>query len=116
MLTLSGPVELLFLLCFITAWPCVLVSVNLVVCSLCVFLSMCLCVECFMFDCEWLNEFAICVGEVNVFSLKVIVLFLGCADFCWLIRIWSSKEYACCFCDPSVCLGVPSICQMCVFV
>ena len=25
-----------------------------------------------------LNEFAICVGEVTVFSLKAIVLFLGC--------------------------------------
>ena len=25
-----------------------------------------------------LNAFAICVGEVTVFSLKVIVLFLGC--------------------------------------
>ena len=25
-----------------------------------------------------LNAFAICVGEVIVFSLKVIVLFLGC--------------------------------------
>ena len=35
MLTLSGPVELLFLLCFITAWTCVVVSVMLVVCSLC---------------------------------------------------------------------------------
>ena len=34
MLTLSGPVELLFLLCFIAAWTCVLVSVRLVVCSL----------------------------------------------------------------------------------
>ena len=29
-----------------------------------------------------LNAFAICVGEVNVFSLKVMVLFLGC--FFWL--------------------------------
>ena len=25
-----------------------------------------------------LNAFAICMGEVNVFSLKVMVLFLGC--------------------------------------
>ena len=32
-----------------------------------------------MFDCvgELLNAFAICVGEVNVFSLKVVVI-LGC--------------------------------------
>ena len=28
-----------------------------------------------------LNAFVICVGEVNVFFLKVIVLFLGCAGF-----------------------------------
>ena len=32
-LTVSGPVEL-FLLCFIAAWTCVVVSVMLVVCSL----------------------------------------------------------------------------------
>ena len=34
MLISSGPVELLFLLCFIAAWTCVVVSVMLVVCSL----------------------------------------------------------------------------------
>ena len=28
-----------------------------------------------------LNVFAICVGEVNVFSLKVMVLFLSCVGF-----------------------------------
>ena len=48
MLTLSDPVELLFLLCFIAAWTCVVVSVILVVCSLCVCLSMCLFVLCFL--------------------------------------------------------------------
>ena len=63
-----------------------------------------------------LKVFAICVGEVNVFSLNVNVLFLDCVDFCWLIRILSSKEYVCCVCDPSVCIGVPSICQVCLFV
>ena len=31
MLTLSGPVELLFLLCFIAAWTCIVVSAILVV-------------------------------------------------------------------------------------
>ena len=79
MLTLSGPVELLYLLCFNVSWTCVVVSVMLVVCSLSVFLSM-------------------------------------CRVFCWLIRVLSSKEYVCCVCDPSVCLGVPSICQFCVFI
>ena len=82
MLTLSGPVELLFLLCFIAAWTCVVVSVMLVVCSMSVFLSMCLFVLCAMcltvFVNCLLNAFAICVGELSVFSLKVIVLFMGC--------------------------------------
>ena len=85
MLTLSGPVELLFLLCFIAAWTCVVVSVMLVVCSLSVFLSMCLLVLCVLcltvlVNCL-LNAFAICVGDVSVFSLKVMVLFLGCVGF-----------------------------------
>ena len=71
MLTLSGPVDLLFLLCFIASWTCVVVSVMLVVCSLSVFLSMCLfvlCVLCMtvLVNCL-LNAFAICVGEVNIF-------------------------------------------------
>ena len=49
----------------------------------CVFLSMCLFVlhvSCLtmLVNCL-LNAFAINVGEVNVFTLKVIVLFLGCA-------------------------------------
>ena len=69
MLTLSGPVELFFI-CFIAAWTCVVVSVRLGVCSLSVFLSMCLfvlCVLCLtvLVNCL-LNVFAICVGEVNV--------------------------------------------------
>ena len=81
MLTLSGPVELLFLLCFIAAWTCVMVSVMLVVSSLSVFLSMglfVLCVLCLtvLVNCL-LNAFAICVGEVIVFSLKVMVLFFA---------------------------------------
>ena len=71
-LTLSGPVELLFLLCFIAAWTCVAVSVRIVVCSLSVFLSLCLfvlCVLCLtvLANCL-LNAFDICVGVVNVFS------------------------------------------------
>ena len=46
-----------------------MVSVILVFCSLCV-LCLTVLVNCL------LNAFAICVGEVNVFSLKVIVFFL----------------------------------------
>ena len=41
------------------------------------------------------------MGEVNVFSLKVIVVF-GLCFFCWLVRVLSSKKYVCCVCDPIV--------------
>ena len=95
MLTLSGPVE--FLLCFIVAWTCVVVNVMLVVCSLSVFLSMCLFVECVCYLFGW--------GECFLFESYWVVFFCS-----WLIHVLSSKEYVCCDCDPSVCLGVPSIC------
>ena len=61
MLTLSGPVELLFMLCFIANWTCVVVSVMLVVCSLSVFLSMCLFVSCVLCLTVLVIAFAICV-------------------------------------------------------
>ena len=52
MLTLSGPVELLFLLSFSASWTCVVVSVIVVICSLCVFpIYAFVCVVCFVFDC-----------------------------------------------------------------
>ena len=62
-----------------------MLSVLWVVCSLSVFLYMCLfalCVLCItvLVNCL-LNAFAICVGEVNVFSLKDIVLVLGSVVF-----------------------------------
>ena len=112
------PCRVLFLLCFIAAWTCVVETVMLIVCSLSVFLSMCLfilCVLCLtvLVNCL-LNAFAIRVGVVKVFFLKVIGFF--CFVFLLLIRVLSSKEYVCCVYDPSVCLGVPSICQICVFV
>ena len=107
-----------FALFYYWTLTCLVVIVIVFVCSLCVFLSMCLFVLgvlCLtvLVNCL-LNAFAICVGEVNVFSLKVIVLIWLC--FCSLIRVLSSKEYVCCVCDPSVCLGVLSIFQFCVFV
>ena len=97
MLTLSGPVELLFMLSFIATWTCVVVSVMLVVCSLSVFLSRCIFVSCVLcltvlVNCL-LNAFAICVGEVSVFSLKVMVLFWVVLVFCWLVCVLSSNEY-----------------------
>ena len=87
MLAVPDVVEL-FLLCFLAAWTCVVMSVMLVVCSLSVFLSMflfVLCVLCLTVMVYYLfNAFSICVGEVNVFSLKVIVLFLGCF---WVVLV-----------------------------
>ena len=35
---------------------------------------------------------------------------------CWIDHVWSSKECACCACDPSVHLSVPSIGFIYVFV
>ena len=80
------PYGVVVLLCFIATWTCVVVSVMLVVCSLSVFISMCLfllCVLCLivLVNC-FLNAFAISVGEVSVFSLKVIVLFCVVLVFC----------------------------------
>ena len=86
---------------FIATWTCVVVSVILVVCNLCVFLYMCLfvlCVLCLtvLVNCL-LNSFAICVGEVNVFSLKVIVLILGCAGLL-LANLWLVFQRVCVLC------------------
>ena len=73
MLTLSGPVEFFLFVClFVLCVLCLTVLVN------------CL-----------LNEFAICVGEVNVFSLKVMVFLLGCVGFCWLIRVYCLPKSMC---------------------
>ena len=76
---------------------------------------MCLLVLCLtvLVNC-FFNAFAICVGEVTVFSLKVIVLFLGCVFF-WLIRLLSSKEYVCLFVIPVCrCSPPPHMSDLCV--
>ena len=77
-------------------------NVRLVVCSLSVFLSMCLfalCVLCLtvLVNCL-LNAFSICVGEVNVFSLKVMVLFLG-----WVVFLLANP-----------CIVVQRVCVLCL--
>ena len=82
---------------------------------MCFPINVSVCVVCFMFLC--VGEFFVvcvcyCVGEVIVFSLKVIVLFL-LASPC---IVFQEGDYVCCVCDLSMCLGVPSICQICVYV
>ena len=109
-LTLSGPVELLFLLFAIAAWTCIVVSVILVVFS---YLCVCLC-GVFLFD---------CVGELFVES----VCYLCECGKCFLFERYCVVFGLCRFllanpcmvfqrvcvlcCDPSVCLGVPSTWQ-----
>ena len=77
-LTLSGPMELF--------WTCFVVSIILIVCSLCFYLYRCmfvLCVFCLTVLLDYLlNAFAICVGEMNVFSLLKL---LGCF---WVVRVF----------------------------
>ena len=46
-----------------------------------------------------LNAFAICVGEVTVFSFKVSVFFY-CVGILLANPCIVFKEYACCVCDP----------------
>ena len=83
-------------------------SVGVSVCFVCcVFVSVC---ELFgktihnMFWCD-------CYFVVNVMAVIVWVEVL-----CWIDRVWSSKECACCAYDPSVHLSVPSIGFVYVFV
>ena len=58
---LSGPCELLFLLCFIASWTCKVVSVMLYPCMFCV-VNGSVCFVCCMFVNCLLKQFAICLG------------------------------------------------------
>ena len=85
MFMLLGPVELLFLLCCIASWTCLMVNVMVCVCSLRIFLSV-MRFDLFVFRVSvfvncLLNAFAISLGVVAVLLLNVIVLFLGCVGF-----------------------------------
>ena len=64
MLTLSDTVELLFLLCFIASWTCVVVSIIMDVCSLCGFSYMRLFVLCVL--CLTVGELLVeCVCQMS---------------------------------------------------
>ena len=98
--SLSGPCELLFILCIIV------VSVMLYLCILCVALLMdliVLCVPC-------LKQFAICLGVIVILLFSVgggALLDRPCIVF---------QKMCVCACDPRVHLGVPSIGFVYVFV
>ena len=78
MFSLSGPCELLFLLCCIALWTCVGVRVVLCPCSLCTDLSidlLDLCVACLTVFVNCLvKQFAIFLGDAAILSLNVMVL------------------------------------------
>ena len=71
------------------------------------------CLVCCVFDsiCEVFGE-TIC----NMFGV-VVILLLNVMEVCSVGGgVWSSKEYVCYACDPSMHLSVPSICFVHVFV
>ena len=53
---------------------------------------------------------------VVILLLNVMAVFSVGGGVCWIDRIWSSKECACCACDPCVNLSVASIGFVYVFV
>ena len=79
MFSFSGPCELLFLLCFIASWTCVVVSVMLYPCMFCVALSMdlfVLCVACLTVFVNCLvKHLAICLGVVVILLLNFMEVF-----------------------------------------
>ena len=56
-----------------------------------------------------MKQFAICLCAVVILLLNVIEVSSVGEMHCWIDRVWFSKECACCVCDPSVQLTVPSI-------
>ena len=90
---------------------CYVISLYFVCCSVCV--SVCL-VCCVFVDylVKQLKQFAICFGVVAILLLNVMAVFSVCEVLCWIDRVWSSKQCACCACD----LSLPSIGFVYVFI
>ena len=51
-----------------------------------------------------------------ILLLNVMAVFSVGGVLCWIYRVWSSEECACCACDPSGHLSVPSKGFVYVFV
>ena len=79
---LSGPCELLFLLCFIASWTCEVVSVMLYPCMLRLALLMYLFVLCVARLTVFVNclvkQFAMCLGVVAILLLNVMDVISVC--------------------------------------
>ena len=92
---------------------CLCFSVNVSVCLVCcVHDNVC---ELFGETIPDTKQFPMCLAVVSVLLLNVMYVF-SVEVLCCIDCIWSSTECACCACDPSVHLSVPSICFVCVFV
>ena len=88
---LSGPCELLFLLCFIASWTWEVVSVMLYPCMFCVALLMDMLVLCVACLTVFVNCFAMCLGVVAILLLNVMEVFCVCVEVLWWIdHVWSS--------------------------
>ena len=72
------------------------------------------CIVCCVFVNCLVKQFAMCLGVVAILLLNVMDVWVQVV--CWIDCVWSSKECACCACDPSVYLSIPSIGFVCVFV
>ena len=86
---------------------------------MCFSVNVSVCFVCCVFDsvCELFGEtIRMCLGVVSILLLNVMDVFsVGGGARCDR-PLWSSKECACCVCDPSVHLSVPSIGFVYVFV
>ena len=89
-------------------------SMMLYPCILCVALLVYLFVLCLTVFVNCLKQLAMCLGVVAILLLNVMDVWVEV--LCWIDRVWSSKQCACCSCDPSVHLSVPSIGFAYVFV
>ena len=80
MFSLSGPCELLFLLCFIASWTRVVVSVMLYPCILCIALFM--------------DLFVLCVACLTQFGETIRIMFgCGCYDHFLIVYCISILVY-----------------------
>ena len=115
MFSLSGPCELLFLLCFIFSWTWVVVSVMLYPCILCVALLMfVLCVACLTVYVNCLvKQFAICLSAVVILLLNVMEVF-SVRGGALLDRLFMVFQRICLLCLWSQCASKCSFHRVCL--
>ena len=119
MFNLSGPCELLFLLCFIASWTLVVVSVMLYPCILYVAQLMdlfVLCVVCMtVFGNFLVKQFAICLGVVVILLLNIIEVFsVGGGGGALLDRPCLVFQRMCVLCQRSLCASKCSFHRVCL--